>query len=219
MDSREERQVTAAPRPLDAQSRVWVDGLTGTGQAQQDAIGLLHQLMLRVARAEANRRRGVHGIQGKELEDLAQQAADDAVVSILRTVGNFRGDSRFTTWACAFAIHEISDKFGRHAWRRDGVQLDEAAWDRLPDTLGGGPEAVAESRAMLSALREAVDQELTDHQRYVFVAIVVSGIPLDVLAVELGSNRNAIYKTMFDARRKLRSHLVAHGHLETGRHT
>lgn len=219
MESDEGRGVSLAGHPLDAESRSWVDDLTGTGPAWEDAVSALHQLMLRFARAEANRRRGVHGIQGQELEDLAEQAADDAVVAILRKIGSFRGDSRFTTWACAFVIHEISDKFGRHAWRRDGVQLDEAAWERLPDTFGGGTEAIAESRAMLTTLREAVEHELSDHQRYVFMAIVVNGIPLDVLASELNSNRNAIYKTMFDARRKLRTHLVTRGHLEDGRQT
>lgn len=211
------QRADVSPCPLDAASRAWVDELTGAGPGQQDAVGRLHRLMQRVAHAEALRRQGLNGIRGPELDDLADQAADDAVVSILRKLTDFRGESRFTTWACTFAIHEVSNKFGRHVWRRDGVQLDDAGWDRLPDTFGGGPEAVAESRAMLSALREAVERELTERQRYVFTAIVVNGVPLDVLAAELSSNRNAIYKTIFDARRKLRAHLVAHGHLEPGR--
>lgn len=203
--------------PMDPDSRAWVDTLSGTGEVRDVAIARLHQLMLKMAHAEALRRIGWHGIRGPELDDLADQAADDAVVSILRKVTEFRGDSRFSTWACAFAIHEVAGKFGRHVWRRDGVQLEEDDWEQVPARLGGSPESVYESRELLDALRAAVDSELTPLQRRVFVALVVNGTPLDVLAVELGSTRNAIYKTMFDARRKLRAHLVTNGYLGDGR--
>jgi RNA polymerase sigma-70 factor (ECF subfamily) len=207
-------QPNSSEQGMDPDSRAWVDDLTSAGEVRDQAIARLHRLMLKMARAEAQRRTGWHGIRGAELDDLADQAADDAVVSILRKVTDFRGDSRFTTWACAFAIHEVSGKFGRHVWRRDGVQLDEGDWDQVPAHLGGDPEAVQESRELVEALRAAVDSQLTALQRRVFVALVVDGVPLDVLAVELGSNRNALYKTMFDARRKLRACLVTHGYLE-----
>lgn len=199
---------------MDAESRAWVGGLTATGPEHDDAVGRLHALMRRMTRAEASRRSGWHGIRGPELDDLAQQAADDATMSILRKVESFRGESRFTTWACAFAIHEVANKFGRHVWRRDGVRLDEGSWEQVPERLGAGPEDVAQSRALLDALRSAVETQLSPHQRSVFVALVVDGVPLDVLAAELDSNRNAIYKTMFDARRKLRLHLETHGYLD-----
>ena len=106
-----------------------------------------------MARSEAARRSGWHGIRGAELDDLVDQAADDAVVSILRKVKEFRGDSRFTTWACAFAIHEVSGKFGRHLWRRDGVQLDDERWDQLPARLDGDPASV-------SSIETALDPSL-----------------------------------------------------------
>ena len=207
----------AAPcAPMDPESRAWVDNLTSHGEARDDAIRRLHALMLRLARAEAARRSGWHGIRGAELDDLADQAADDAVVSILRKVTEFRGDSRFTTWAYAFAIHEVSGKFGRHVWRRDGVQLDEDGWNQVPARLGGDPASLSESRELVEALRAAVEHVLSPLQRRVFVGLVVDGVPLDVLAVELDSTRNAIYKTMFDARRRLRLYLVTHGYLEPG---
>ena len=186
-----------------------------TGPTLDAAVARLHALMVRMARAEAARRTGWYGIRGPELDDLADQAASDAVVSILRRVEDFRGESRFTTWACAFVIREVSTKFGRHVWRRDGVRMDEAGWDQVPGRVGESPEAVAESREILDAVRVAVDQELTEHQRRVFLAIAVNGIALDVLVAELGTNRNAIYKTMFDARRKVRTHLETHGYIHT----
>jgi RNA polymerase sigma-70 factor, ECF subfamily len=88
------------------------------------------------------------------------------------------------------------------------------AWERIPDRLGADPAEHAESQELVAALRRAVTEVLSERQRRVFVAIVVDGDPLDALAVELGSTRNALYKMMFDARRKIRAHLVAYGYLD-----
>lgn len=106
----------------------------------------------------------------------------------------------------------MSAKLARHSWRKPSVQVDDDAWEGIPDRLGADPAQHAESRELAAALREAVT-ELSERQRHVFVALVVQQIPIDALAAELGSTRNAIYKTMFDARRKIRAHLVAHGYL------
>ena len=208
-----------APDPTSQGTAVWVAGLTSEGEQRTQTIERLHGLLQRIARSEANRRAGLNGIEGQELDDLADQAASDALVSILRRLPDFRGDSKFTTWAYKFVMFEVSSKFGRHAWRRDSVWLGEDAWDRLPSALGADPERVAESRELVDAVRRAVDEELTSHQRRVFVAIIVNATPLDVLVAELDTNRNAIYKTLFDARRKLHRHLVTHGYLDSGRGT
>ena len=152
-------------------------------------------------------------ITGPELDDLAYQAAADAVMAITRKIGQFRGDSRFTTWAYKCVILEVSAKIGRHFWRNPPVPLDAEDWDKLPDRFGFDPAHQAEWRDLLVALRRAVDTELTPRQRQVFVAIMVNAVPLDTLALQLGSNRNAIYKTMFDARRKLRAALAANGYM------
>ena len=94
-----------------------------------------------------------------------------------------------------------------------GVRLDAEDWDRLPDRFGSDPAREAEWRDLLAALHRAVDQELTARQRRIFVAIVLNNVPLDALVIELASNRNAIYQTLFDARRKLRAALAADGYL------
>jgi RNA polymerase sigma-70 factor (ECF subfamily) len=140
-------------------------------------------------------------------------AAADALMAITGKLGQFRGESRFTTWACKFAIFEVSAKIGRHFWRHPAVPLDAEDWDRLPDRFGADPAQEAEWRDLAAALRRAVDEVLIPRQRQVFAAIVLNGVPLDALVVELGSSRNAIYKVLFDARRKLRSVLVADGYL------
>ena len=110
-------------------------------------------------------------------------------------------------------ILEVSSKLGRHFWLRPSVALDAAGRDRLPDRFGTSPADHAEQHELVTAVRRAVEEELTERQRRVFTAIVVNGVPLDALVVQLGSSRNAIYKTMFDARRKLRAALAARGHL------
>ncbi len=152
-------------------------------------------------------------LTGPELDELAHQAAADALLAITGKLGQFRGESRFTTWAYNFVIFEVSAKIGRHFWRHPGVPLDAEDWDRLPGRFGFDPAEEAEWRDLLAALHRAVDQELTARQRRVFVAIVLNSVPLDTLVIEMASNRNAIYKTLFDARRKLRAALVANPYL------
>jgi RNA polymerase sigma factor (sigma-70 family) len=197
----------------DEQTAEWLAALGGSGLARDQALARLHELLLRVARTELRRRAGRHPITGPELDDLAHQSADDAVLAITTKLGEFRGESRFTTWAYKFAVLEVSSKLGRHFWQRPAVALDAADWERLPDRFGISPADHAERRDLIAAVRRAVEAELTERQRRVFIAIVVDGIPLDALVVKLGSSRNALYKTMFDARRKLRAALAANGYL------
>lgn len=198
---------------LDPESAEWVRTLRGSRTEREAALGRLHEFLLRVACGEVRRRGGQLGTDGPELDDLAHQAAADALLAITAKIGQFRGESRFTTWAYKFVIFEISSKIGRHFWRRPPVSLDVEEWDRLPDRFGLEPAREAEWRDLVSALRRAVETELTERQRQVFVEIVLNGVPLDAVVARLGSNRNAIYKTMFDARRKLRAALAAHGYL------
>jgi RNA polymerase sigma-70 factor (ECF subfamily) len=199
---------------FDPESAAWVRALGGRGLAHDEAVTRLHELLLRVARGEAGRRRGQLAITGPELDDLAHQAAADAVMGVVAKVAQFRGESRFTTWACKFAIFEVSTKIGRHFWQKPAVPINAEDWDRLPDRFALDPGRVAEWRDLMAALHRAVDHELTDYQRRIFVAIVLNGTPLDVLVIELGSSRNTIYKALFDARRKLRACLVTNGYLE-----
>jgi RNA polymerase sigma-70 factor (ECF subfamily) len=196
------------PAPiLDPESTRWLAELRGP--RREDAVARLHARLLRTAGAEASRRAGRIPFSGPELDDVVTQAADDATVAVLAKLDDFRGESRFTTWASKFAILEVSNKVGRHLWRSGGVRLDPEAWDAMPDRFGLGPGREAETRQILDGLREAVETELSARQRRIFDAIVLNEVPLDVLTLELGTNRNAIYKALFDARRKLRTALVA----------
>lgn len=198
---------------LDEETVRWLSVLTDTTHHRERALGELHDMLLRIARAELRRRSGQHSITGPELDDLAYQAAGDALLAITKKLGQFRGESRFTTWAYKFVIFEVSAKLGRHFWRRPTVALDSDDWGRLPDRFGIQPDEYAQRHDLIAAVRQAVEDELTERQRQVFVAIVINHVPLDALVAQLGSNRNAIYKVMFDARRKLRAALAANGYL------
>ena len=206
-------QPTAGTRAgLDRESKRWVEQL-GAGHPRRDrAVAELHELLLRAAIHELSRRRDQLGsITGPEFEDLAQQAANDAVMSVLAKLDEFRGCSRFTTWAYKFAIFAVSGKVARHAWRRLPPSRRELAWEQVPDSLSARPGDRLEQREQLDALSAAIG-ELTDRQREVFVAIALNDVSIDVLALQLATNRNAIYKNLFDARRNLRARMAAAGH-------
>ena len=202
---------------LDPDSAEWLRALEGAEPEREAACLRLHAMLLRAARSEVRRRSDHLQIAGPELDDVAHQAAADAMVAILAKAGEFRGESRFTTWAYKFVIFEVSTKVGRHFWRNRTMAMDEEDWSRLPDRFALDPAHEAEWRDVVTALHQAVDDDLTDRQRQIFVAIVLNGVPLDALVAELGSNRNAIYKMLFDARRKLRAALVAKGLVDTER--
>ncbi|MDM7853820.1 RNA polymerase sigma factor [Cellulomonas alba] len=213
----EEPQRVTATRggALDEASTTWLRTLAADGAERDAACARLHDLLRRAAHREVARRAGQLRTTGTELDDLALQAADDAMVSVLGKLGEFRGESRFTTWAYKFVVLEVSSKVARHRWHHDAPTVAETDWSALPDRLGLGPEAYAVQRDLVRAVRRAVEAELTERQRGVFVAAVLDGVPLDVLAIELGSTRGALYKSLFDSRRKIRERLVADGYLDT----
>jgi RNA polymerase sigma-70 factor, ECF subfamily len=198
---------------VDAESAGWVRALTSAGPRREAALARLHEMLVRIARREVARRGPRLRITGPELDDLAYQAAADALVAITGKIGRFRGESRFTTWAYKFVMFEVSAKIGRHFWRHPAVPLDAEDWERLPGRLGADPAHQAEWADLFAALRRAVDSELTPRQREVFIAIVLNDVPLDTLVIHLGSSRNAIYQMLFAARRKMRAALVANGYL------
>ena len=202
---------------LDPESADWVARLGARGRGRELAVRELHALLLRAARREVGRRAADIGVSGRERDDLATQAADDATCAVLAKVDMFRGESRFTTWAYRFVVLEVSHKVGRHFWRHPRAELNDEDWSRMPDVVGASPHVVAEVRDLSRAVRRAVEDDLTDHQRGVFEDAVLRGIPLDALALRHDTTRNALYKTLFDARRKIRARLVANGYLRDER--
>ena len=201
------------PAPSDS----WVADLSVDGPVRQEALQRLHALLVRASRHQVGRMRYLlPGIGARDLEDLAHQAADEALVSVLRRLGSFEGRSRFTTWAYKFAVLQASVEVRRQAWRTREVAL--------PDTVvlvdpNASPADLTEAAQLAAAVQDAITTALTPHQRRVALALLVEGVPIDVLADRLGTNRNALYKTVHDARSRLRAALTASGHLDTDRST
>jgi len=196
------------PAALDDDSARWLSSLRSPGTRRDQAVADLHALLLRAARFETGRRAGT--LCPSDRDDLATRAADDALMHVLGKLDTFEGRSRFTTWAYKFAIYEAGVKARRRGWQDREVTLEAESWSLIPD-MGPGPAAEAEGRELLHALEDGIRTALTPHQRNVLVALAVTGVPIDVLSERLGTTRGALYKTMHDARRKLRGHLSNQG--------
>jgi RNA polymerase sigma-70 factor (ECF subfamily) len=191
-----------------------LSSLRAGSHRRDEAVKELHALLLRAARFEVSRRRAaLSHVRGEEFEDIAMQAADDALMAVLAKLDDYRGESRFTTWAYKFALLEAGVRLRRRAWQEREVVLAGESWPAMVDHHSGVHEALERSE-LLDALRDAMAETLTTHQREVFVALALTGVPIDVLAERLGTTRGALYKTLHDARRKLRRELAAAGLVE-----
>jgi RNA polymerase sigma-70 factor (ECF subfamily) len=203
---------TAGTTPAPAEETdLWLRRLRAEGPERDAAIAELHLLLLKAARFEIGRRRAsLPHLRGGDHDDLAQQSADDALIALLGKLDDFRGESRFTTWAYKFALLEAGVKMRRRAWQGREVPLAEDGWAALADAAPP-TERAAEDGELLAAIREEIEASLSDRQREVLVAVAINGVPIDVLAERMDSSRGALYKTLHDARRKLRTALTARG--------
>jgi RNA polymerase sigma-70 factor (ECF subfamily) len=207
-----EQRAPAAPRegdrvppfPGQDDEARWLTPLASSGAAHDRAVGELHRLLLRASTFEVRRRSAALGLAASsELEDIANQAADDALLAVMSRLDRFERRSRFTTWAYKFAIHSAGVAVRRHAWRdRELSSSSDESLEHLT-RLADDPGEAAQMRELLARIATAITR-LTAHQRDVLLALAVDGVPIDVLADRLSSNRNALYKTLHDARTRLR---------------
>jgi RNA polymerase sigma-70 factor, ECF subfamily len=194
-------------------SETWIKALRSEGASREEAIADLYALLLRAARFELRRRRtALTHVRGEELDDIATQAADDALMAVLSKLDQYRGASRFTTWAYKFALLEAGVRLRRRAWQGREVVLAPEVWPEFADA-GATAHEVLESDELVRVLRSAIEDVLTPHQRDVFVALALGQVPIDVLAERLATTRGALYKTLHDARGKLRRELAAAGYV------
>ena len=191
---------------LDADSREWPGSLRANGRAGEEAVARLHALLLRAARFEVARRRpSLPRLRVDELDDIALEVAEGALVSVLGHLDEFRGDSRFSTWAYKFAVREAAVKLRRSAWQARELPGEPQA-GILFASIDLESGAHAEQRE-LPALHTTLGELLSPHERSVLVALALNDVPIDVLAERLESTRGALYETVRNARRKLRGHL------------
>ena len=178
---------------------------------REAAIGRLHALLLTEARHEVRRRTaGLTHPSGPDLDDLATQAADDALVAILPKLGRFRGDALFTTWARRFVAVEVPGEIRRRLGHTREAPMDSAQW--LSDRPGDeDPGQLIEARERGCAVRRLIAADLTARQRQVLVSLTIEETSTKALAARLDSTPGALYKTLHDARRNLRVGLPTAG--------
>jgi RNA polymerase sigma-70 factor, ECF subfamily len=203
------RDLTLVAAGAEQESRAWIERLRATGPERDEALVELHALLVRAARFEIGRRTGSGRLRGGDYDDLAQQSADDALVAILGKLEDFRGESRFTTWAYKFALYEAAATVRKRAWQGREIPLAPEAWPLIPDEHQRTAQQSLETADQLKALQQAIEQDLSPHQREVLVALALNQVPIDVLADRLNTTRGALYKTLHDGRQKLRSALTA----------
>ncbi len=196
----------------------WLNHLQSDGLRQVETIENLRQLLLRAALYTMHRNLSdLNGHSQAEALALAEDCAQDALIAILRQLGEFRGESRFTTWAYKFAVHKALETARREHWK--GRSLDPLLEETntckwvLPNSVqSGDPEAPAVQTEVWQIVRQVICLELTERQRQVFKLMVFDEVPMDVVAERLDTNRNAIYKMLHDARKKMRHRLQEHGY-------
>jgi RNA polymerase sigma-70 factor (ECF subfamily) len=187
----------------------WIDELSQAGPQREAALDDLRALLVRgLGYALAKYR----NVSDSDVQDFAQ----DALLKILDALESFRGESRFTTWAQKIAVHVAFTELRRRRWR--DVSLDAMIQtpdgDFLPRTWvdpAASTEQQAVQRDIIDTMRQVIDQELTDKQRQALVAARIHGVPLAELALKMDTNRNALYKLLFDARKRLQKRLLARG--------
>jgi RNA polymerase sigma-70 factor, ECF subfamily len=200
----------AAVSRLDGTSRAWLDALHSRATRRDEAIARLHALLVHEARFEVSRRAAsLSHPSGVDLEDLAVQAADDAVIAILAKLDQFRGESLFTTWARRFVQREAPAKIRR--WRGGARELPselEFECRRLWPADDASPLERTAAKESVRTLARLIAEDLTPRQRRVLIALAIDGVPPDALARRLGTSTGALYKTLHQARRKLRARLA-----------
>jgi RNA polymerase sigma-70 factor (ECF subfamily) len=199
-------------------NEMWISHLSTSGSVQEAAIADLRGLLLRAALYFFSRNLGdFQGLSREEILQRAEDCAQDALIAILNHLADFRGDSKFTTWAYKFAINMAMMAARRERWKRVSLEelaSDEASWDEwlLQETSDEvGPEQSAMQAEMRKIIRDVIESELTEKQRRVLLLMVFHDVPMDEVVHRLGTNRNAVYKMLHDARRKLKSGLQARG--------
>ena len=187
----------------------WISDLGQPGPQREAALDDLWELLVRgLGYALAK----YENVSQADIEDFAQ----DAVLKILDALDSFRGEARFSTWANKIAVHVAFTELRRRRWKDvsleqmiempDGGFIPRTWVDPAADT-----EQQALQRELLELVQQVITEELTERQRQALVAARIHDVPLAELARRMDTNRNALYKLLFDARQRLQRRLLAKG--------
>ncbi len=194
----------------------WVTDLGSTGPARGRALADLRGVLVKGLRYALANQREMSQLDGTERAELVEDFVQDALTRVLSHVNTFRGESAFTTWAHKIAVRVALTELRRMRWR--DVSLEQLTQIEEKETTPAfsadpapNPEQVALRHSMLATLERIIMEELTEKQRTVMMAARIHDMPLEEVARRIGSNRNAVYKMLHDARRRLKQRLEAEG--------
>ncbi len=197
----------------------WLADLTGAPDVKAQALQDLRERLQRGIFYYLSRERSdLSGLSHNELTQMAEDLSQDATLRVLENLESFRGDSLFTTWATRIAVRVAISELRRARYKDFSLDDLTADGDLLPasasNLLGDRPpqpERAAERAEILARITSALEDGLTERQYQALIAVAVNGVPLEVVAERMGTNRNALYKLLHDARRKLRTQLETQG--------
>jgi RNA polymerase sigma-70 factor (ECF subfamily) len=194
----------------DRTNEQWLTELRFPGPEREKALADLRSFLVRgLMFGLADR----SSVTEADIEDFAQEA----LLKITASLDTFRGESRFTTWAQKIAIRVAFSELRRARWKDTSLQGVIEQYDEgdftpalLTDT-SASPEQQATQHTVLELVQRLVQEELTDRQRQAITAVIFGGMNLEEVARRMGTNRNALYKLLHDARQSLKQHIIAHG--------
>ncbi|RMF82343.1 MAG: sigma-70 family RNA polymerase sigma factor [Chloroflexi bacterium] len=197
----------------------WLEELTGPPEVQDAALDALRTRLQRGIFYYLSRERSdLMNLSMQEINQMAEDLAQDATLRVMENLDSFRGDSRFTTWATKIAVRVAISDLRRARYKDFSLDDMTAEGEMLPvssntttNSTTPNPENAAERQDVMAKIQQALDEALTERQHRALVAVALNGVPMDIVAEQMGTNRNALYKLIHDARRKLRSHLEAQG--------
>lgn len=204
----------------DRSNEQWLLDLQSASGSQSLALEDLRQRLQRGVFYYLSRERSdLTHLSTQEINQMAEDLAQDATLRVMENLGSFRGDSRFTTWATKIAVRVAISDLRRARYKdyslddltAEGDTLPAGATNSVTGTPTIGPENETERADVMQKISRAMEEALTERQHKALVAVALQDVSLDTLAEEMGTNRNALYKLLHDARRKLRSHLEAQG--------
>jgi RNA polymerase sigma-70 factor (ECF subfamily) len=191
----------------DLETRRWLVELHADGAVRERALRRLHELLLKMAYSRLLAR--PEWLSPDAVDELALDAADQALVALLTHLDDFRGLSRFTTWACQFAVTEVAVLLRRHRRQRCELPVEPESMIALAGSRST-VEGELEQAELLQRICAAVNEALTAYQRELVVAIAIDGESPRALAASRQTSVGAVYKSLHDARRKLRRRLAVH---------
>ena len=196
-------------------SAEWLRALRGSGAEQQKALETLRRGILRALQWYLAEHRSTWGLNQEQARALAEDLTQEALITILEKLATFRGESQFTTWAYAVALRRALGELRRKHWQESSLAAREVRtpppiWP-LEDQRAQTPEQAAQQSELWHIIREVIARDLTVRQRTVLVGHVFQGVPLDIVAEQLGTNRDNVYKLLHDARKKLKQRLLQRG--------